>query len=320
MGSALWCLLAVAAAFLLLWLISYLVEGLRRAPRAPTMLRWAPQIAVNHIDVDACRLRYIKTGQGKPLVLLHTLRTQLDLFEKVVPELSTRFTVYALDYPGHGFSDIPAGRYDAEFFARGVGQFLEKLGLREVVMCGVSIGGAIALILAGNGNDRIARVVAVNPYDYARGRGMARGSWLGWMITQTAQIPVVGPMVMRLRNFAIMEAVLEGGVAERTSIPPALMREMYEVGNRRGHYRAFISLLRHASSFEAARRCYAHIKLPVLVVWGDKDWARADERDQEQALIPAAQTATIANGGHFLPLDRPRELQDLIIRFVETGA
>jgi hypothetical protein len=35
------------------------------------------------------------------LVLLHTLRTQLDLFEKVVPELSKHSTVYAVDYPGH---------------------------------------------------------------------------------------------------------------------------------------------------------------------------------------------------------------------------
>jgi len=42
----------------------------------------------------------------------------------VVPELAKHFTVYALDYPGHGYSDIPKERYDADFFVRSVEGFL----------------------------------------------------------------------------------------------------------------------------------------------------------------------------------------------------
>jgi pimeloyl-ACP methyl ester carboxylesterase len=45
-----------------------------------------------------------------------------------------------------------------------------------VTLCGVSIGAAIALIMAGRRNARVASVVAINPYDYANGRGMARSS------------------------------------------------------------------------------------------------------------------------------------------------
>lgn len=57
-------------------------------------------------------------GQGPVLVLLHMLRTQLDLFHKVIPELARGFTVYAVDLPGHGYSDAPDGPYDADFFVR----------------------------------------------------------------------------------------------------------------------------------------------------------------------------------------------------------
>jgi pimeloyl-ACP methyl ester carboxylesterase len=57
-----------------------------------------------------------------------------------VPELSKRFTVYALDYPGHGYSDIPQARYDAAFFTKAVEGFLDKLDLRDVTLAGVSIG------------------------------------------------------------------------------------------------------------------------------------------------------------------------------------
>src|SRR6185312_11056954 len=46
--------------------------------------------------------------------------------------------------------------------------------------------------------------------------------------------PVVGETVTRLRNSLIMNAVLRGSVADANSIPPALLKEMYLVGNRPG--------------------------------------------------------------------------------------
>jgi hypothetical protein len=113
----------------------------------------------------------------------------------------------------------------------------------------------------------VARVIAINPYDYAKGRGMARSSVFGWLVTYAALLPVVGETVMRLRNSLIMGAVLRGGVADAGSIPPALMKEMYLVGNRPGHYRAFLSLLRNAASWETATKDYgspAHLGRPGL--------------------------------------------------------
>jgi pimeloyl-ACP methyl ester carboxylesterase len=236
----------------------------------------------------------------------------------MIPELSKHFTVYALDYPGHGYSDIPKARYDADFFVSTVESFLDKLDLREVTLAGVSIGGSIALIVVARRNPRVARVVAINPYDYAKGRGMARSSLFGWFITYASLVPVIGETVMRLRNYLIMKAVLEGGVADAKSIPPALLKEMYLVGNRPGHYRAFLSLLRNAESWETATKDYGDIAVPVLLVWGDEDWARPAEREHDRSLIPNAQITTVPRGGHFLPLDRPQDVSTAIIRFAGT--
>ena len=240
-------------------------------------------------------------------VYSHLLRHSL-----VVGKLRLQFSVmsvaakvYALDYPGHGYSDIPEAKYDADFFVRSVEGFLDALDLRDVTLCGVSIGGAVSLILAGRRNARVARVVPINPYDYAKGRGMTRSSLLGCMITVTSENPVAGGTVMRLRNFIIMKAVLQGGVANPQSIRPALLKKMYAVGNRSGHYRAFISLLRNAASWEAATNVYGNINVPVCLVWGDKDWSRPSEREHDRGLIPRVQMTTVENGGHFLPLDRP---------------
>jgi pimeloyl-ACP methyl ester carboxylesterase len=296
-------------------LVSFLVEAMRTRPVPPKRLPWAPNIPIQYVTVNGTRLRYIKAGEGPALVLLHTLRTQLDLFEKVVPVLSKRFTVYALDYPGHGYSDIPAAKYDAAFFVDSVEGFLETLNLRDVTLAGVSIGGSISLILAARNNPRVSRIVAINPYDYAKGRGMARSSFLARLVVGLSDIPVLGETVMRLRNIFVMESVLEGGVSNPQHILPELLKEMYLTGNRRGHYRAFISLLRNAESWEAATKAYSNIRIPVLLLWGDFDWSRPDERERDRQLVPGARMATVKDGGHFLPLDRPDAVVEHLLAF-----
>src|SRR3989442_13609248 len=108
--------LAVLAGLVALVAISYVVEALRSQPVAPQHLDWAPNIAPRYGVVTGMRLRYIATGQGPALVLLHTLRTQLDMFQKEIPELTKRFRVYALAYPRHGYSDIPKPAYAVDLF------------------------------------------------------------------------------------------------------------------------------------------------------------------------------------------------------------
>ena len=219
----------VAAAIVLL---SFLVEAMRPVPPTPERLSWAPDIQIRYVSVNGVRLRYIKTGEGPVLVLLHTLRTQLDLFEKVVLELAKSFTVYAVDYPGHGYSDIPPSKYDAAYFVETIESFLEALDLHDATLAGVSIGASISLIIGARNNPRVSRVVAINPYDYAKGRGMARSSFLARLIVASADLPILGDTVMRLRQFFIMKSVLNGGVSDPRHISPELLKEMYLVGNR----------------------------------------------------------------------------------------
>ena len=91
-------------------------------------------------------------------------------------------------------------------------------------------------------------------------------------------------------------------------MPPRLVTEMYLVGNRPGHYRAFLILIRNTESWELAMKHYANIRIPVLLVWAKQDWARPDEMEHDRRIIPGAQMVTIEGGGHFLPLDRPDAL------------
>jgi pimeloyl-ACP methyl ester carboxylesterase len=55
--------------------------------------------------------------------------------------------------------------------------------------------------------------------------------------------------------------------------------------------------------------------VPVLVVYGDRDWSREDERQRTVKAIPGAKMETVANAGHFLSLDQPERLAELINSF-----
>ena len=296
-------------------LVSLLVEALRTEPPAPEKLAWAPEIPIQYLSVNDVRLRYIKTGQGPNLVLLHTLRTQLDIFQRVIPALAPRFTVHALDFPGHGYSDIPDATYAPDLFVRAVAGFLDQLKIEQAVVAGVSIGGVIPLLLAAQGNSRIRKIVSINPYDYARGRGLARASIVARVLVLCALVPVLGETFLRLRNPIVEGMIFRGGVGDAGAFPPALLAEFYRNGNRKGHYRAFLSLLRNAWKWDTAHAEYGKVRVPVLVVYGERDWSTAAERDATVRAIPGARMAQVAGGGHFLPVDRPQEVVRLITEF-----
>jgi pimeloyl-ACP methyl ester carboxylesterase len=89
---------------------------------------------------DGARVRYLRMGVGPPLVLMHTVRTQLDHFQFVIPRIADAFTVYALDFPGMGWSDIlPGASYDEAALRAAVVRVVEDLDLSGITLAGESM-------------------------------------------------------------------------------------------------------------------------------------------------------------------------------------
>ena len=296
--------------------LSYMVEAMRSAPKQPERLTWAPEVPIHYADIGGVKVRYIKTGTGPNLVLLHTLRTQLDIFQGVIPQLTRHFTVYAYDYPGHGWSDIPEADYTPEDFYKWTAAFLDRLDIKEAAVVGVSIGATIALVLAGRNNPRVTRVIAVNPYDYGPAAGGVRKSSLtARLVLSFAEVPILGPTIMRLRNRLVSDRILKGGLTSPEALPDSFANEFYEIGNRTGHYRGFLNLLAHERLWPLARKEYPNIRVPVLLIYGDEDWAPRTAREETRSLIPNVAVETVRRGNHFLPIDRADALEHQIVGF-----
>ena len=272
---------------------------------------------MHRATTNGAELRYRRTGGGRPVVLVHTLRTQLEYFDRLLEHLDTgKVEVFAIDLPGHGKSSAPAVEYTADYFTDSVAALLDRLALTDVVVVGESIGGTIALALAARHDPRVARVVAVNPYDYGRRGGIRRSSPLANVLFTAILWPGVGPIVARAGTPGILCRVMEGGLYDPGLLPAALIDQMYRCGRLPGHARAFRSLNTQWRTWVAARSRYPQIGLPVTLVYGSDDWSRPDEREANTRSIPSVRTVSLERCGHFASLERP----DAVARLIDDAA
>lgn len=259
---------------------------------------------------DGSRLRYYTAGTGPPLVLIHTVRTQLDYFHRVIPALWDEFTVYALDLPGMGWSDImPGARYGEAELRTAVVEFITALDLHHVTLAGESMGAALALLASIELTGRVRNVVAFNPYDYPG--GLERGNWLARVIGTGVRLPGTGPVFARLESRPILEAVLRGGFADRRALPPDLVGELRRSGRRPGYPRVNRAIMRILAGLIDAKSRYAQVKTPVTLVYSEQDWSRPPERDDVARRL-GVEAVTVPGAGHFSALERPTEMVRII--------
>jgi len=272
---------------------------------------------VYELQIDESRtIRYLKTGNGDPLILLHTIRTQLDYFEEVIPQLAEHFTIYAIDLPGHGYSTIDTkANYDEPYFRSAVIAFIEKLDLKNVTLVGESIGAVLALTVASQLPDRIMKVIASNTYDYdlRYGDGVRRGNLLANFVIGQFAIPYVGALVAAMENIIFLGIIFKGGLKNISWMPPKLLSEFDRVGRRKGYRYVERSTFAGWQSWSKARALYAKVKAPIKLVYGQNDWSTDAERKRTAMALGGVEVSTIANTGHFAFVDNPQKMTEIVL-------
>jgi pimeloyl-ACP methyl ester carboxylesterase len=275
---------------------------------------WSPMGEIEYATLaDGTRLRYLKTGSGPTtLVLAHTVRTQLDHFQLVIPKLLQAFTVYAIDLPGMGWSDItPAASYTEPALRRAIIQFVETLDLRDVTLAGESMGATMSLTASTELEHRVRRVFAFNPYDYPQ--GVARANRVASIYVRCARLPAVGSVVTRLENEPVLGLVLRGGLLDGRKLQDHYLAELRRVGRRRGYARVARDVFRNVDSMIAARALYDRVTVPATLVYGEHDWSRPPEREANLSLLRGPRHISLPDTGHFAALEEPGRVAEILL-------
>jgi pimeloyl-ACP methyl ester carboxylesterase len=274
---------------------------------------WCKGGQISHVVLDdGARVRYLRVGSGPPLVLMHTVRTQLDHFQLVIPQITDAFTVYALDFPGMGWSDIvPGASYQEPALRAAIVRVVEELDLSDLTLAGESMGATLALTASVDLGGRVRRTVALNTYDFAG--GVKRASLFARLVAGSIEAPVVGPMAARLENRHILGGVLRGGLRDPRHLPDHYLDELGRVGRRPGYPVVARAILRNLDSLIAARDRYARINVPVTLVYGDHDWSRRSDRQANIESVAGADHIVLRDTGHFASLEAPHQVARILL-------
>src|ERR687883_986471 len=107
------------------------------------------------VDIDGVMINYDVQGQGEPLLLIPYLSADHACYAFQLPAYTEHFSCIAIDLPGTGESDKPAGPYSTEGYADQIAAFLRAIGIERAHVAGVSLGAAVGIHLAARHPDRV---------------------------------------------------------------------------------------------------------------------------------------------------------------------
>ena len=252
-------------------------------------------------------------GGPPPLLFLHGLSSNWQIFLLNIAAFMDTHRCLALDLPGFGYSDMPSEPISIQGYAKTVDAMCDQLGVDVVTVIGSSMGGFIGAELALTFSTRVDRLVLV--------------SAAGLSTEQVAQAPLMAvarvlsaglPHAMRFESWVVRRPRLRRAAMqfairypEKLSVP--LAQELVLGSGKPGFLPGLKALLSYSY-----RERLAKIEIPVLIVWGREDLlVPVEDAYAYQALIGAnARVVVFDDTGHGPMLERPTRFNDLVRGFL----
>jgi pimeloyl-ACP methyl ester carboxylesterase len=253
-------------------------------------------------------------ADGIPVVLFHGTAAWSELWRHTTPELAAAgFHVIALDLPPFGFSDRP-GSYTRQDQAARVNDVLIHLKAMPAIIVGHSFGAGAATELAMRYPERARALVLV---DAALGLTAAPSDapWIiqpKWNREVLVSLAITNPVATKTLLESLIEkkeralsefvAILQRPTTQRDSTADIADWLYYFLGADR-------------SAVSADRTAYARARLPVAILWGDKDTVTPiDQATDLQTLLPQATLTPLPGLGHIPQIEDPALFNDALLK------
>jgi pimeloyl-ACP methyl ester carboxylesterase len=259
---------------------------------------------VETLNVDGKSVRVYTSGQGRPLVYLHSALGEVGPIEFLQALEGRGFAVTAPELSGFGRSE-PIIEWDSiEDVIYYLRRVLDEAGVDRAIVAGSSLGGWLAAELAVWFPDRVAGLVLLD----AAGLRLDEAPLMDiFMATQDQAMAASNPLGVDL--VAALQPGLELEGDPETAMTMHFLRAMDTVA--RVGYSPYL----HDPKLRAR---LAHVNTPTLVLWGDQDgFIPVSYGEAYVAGIEGARLEVIAQCGHLPALEQPIAAADAIARFSE---
>jgi pimeloyl-ACP methyl ester carboxylesterase len=247
-------------------------------------------------DVAFACGRWPLDPERSTLVFIHGAGESSLLWNAQVDGLRQRANTVALDLPGHGRSGGRA-RQAVQDYAGVLVDFITAIGAPRPIPCGLSMGGAITqqLLL-----DHAARFQA------------------GIIVSSGARLRVLPSLLDRIaadmRGYA--EMIDRLGFSEKT---PAAVKQPFLEDSLKADPRVAHGDFKACDDFDVMQRLGA-IRVPVLVISAEDDALTPPKYGEFlERHIPVSTRAHIRDAGHFVPIEKPLEVNAAIARFLDAN-
>ena len=274
------------------------------------------------VAVEAGTIAYRERGSGPPIVFVHGVGVNGDLWRKVVPALAGENRCIAPDLP-HGAHSHPL-RPDADLslpgLARIVADFIEALGVEDATVVANDTGGAVAQWLVGHHPERIGRLVLTScdafekfpPRPQLYLKPAARVPALLWLVAWTVRFKAVQrlPTAYGWTTKAPIEAAVMRSYTDPIRTIPGVRRDL----------RRLLLAVDTRYTHEAAGSLWSFDR-PALVLWGEDDRLFPREHGRRLAeLLPQGRFELVEDSRTFIPEEQPDALAARVRAFLDAPA
>ncbi len=269
---------------------------------------------LREVELGGRRVNYVEigSGQGPPVVFVHGLGGRWQNWLENLPRAAQERRTLALDLPGFGDSELPAGEPSIPEYGRLVEEFCAALDLGSVALVGNSMGGFVAAEVAIRFPERADRLVLVSAAGISITHlrrmpaltAMRVASAVGSRAVAASRDVVTRP---RLRHLTLQTIV-----RHPTRLPADTTWELLRSAGRPG----FMPAMRALLEYDFTERL-AEIGCPTLIVWGDQDMlVPVEDASEFERRIRDARKVILEDTGHVPMVERPRAFNDYLMSFL----
>ena len=255
-------------------------------------------------------LHYFDQGQGRPLVILHGLFGTLDNWQTLARRWATEagLRVVSVDLRNHGRS-FHSPEHSYALMAQDVLDLFDHLQLGpDTTLLGHSMGGKVAMRLALDHPERLARLIVV---DIA-----PRFSDMGHQDDILAGLHAVNLAALTNRQEA--DAALAPHI-HNMGTRQFLLKNLYRKDDNSFAWRINLAVLAAelAAIGEATTGPHPFPKPALFIRGGQSDYITPDDKLHGiPALFPNSEVATVVDAGHWVHAEKPEEVFGLVSAFV----